>query len=88
MLTKRQRRQKEQIVVSIQQLAQCVVMAAEEACERRAQIAKSALLSPSTVYRIATGRTMDPRGSTICGLCRAAGVDLKVMRHRTIIVEV
>lgn len=79
---------KEEILVSVAELAQAVLAHAERDLGSWGAIAAEACISRGTVYYIATGRTRDPRTSTLLGLCRAAGLRLKTTNNGRVLIEV
>lgn len=45
------------------------------------ELAREADLAPSTVYKLRTGRTQDPRFQTMFKLCRVVGMTKQVTRE-------
>lgn len=87
-MARKKKNPKEEILVSVAELAQAVLAYAERDLGSWKSIAKEANIHQSTVYYIATGRTQDPRTSTLLALCKAGGLKLRMTQNGRVLVEV
>lgn len=85
---KRYSREKEEILVEVQELAAAIMAGAERELGTWGNIATKAQVSRLTVWRIAKGITRNPYSSTLLGLARAAGVELRLAKNGRMMIRV